>query len=123
MKMSSNLIRKLVGGLSLTTAAFIFQACYGPPQDFGDDIFIEGLVKSKKTGLPIKGIKVSVKDNPQYLFTGEDGSFSFYTGFAENCTIRFQDADAEQNGAFSDKDTTLTNLTSRIYLNILLAEK
>ena len=123
MKMSSNFIRKLVGGLSLTTAAFIFQACYGPPQDFGDDIFIEGLVKSKKTGQPIKGIKVSVKDNPQYQFTGEDGSFSFYTGIAENCTIRFQDTDAEQNGAFSDKDTTLTNLTSRIYLNILLAEK
>ncbi len=121
--MKSKLIRKLVGGLSLTTAAFIFQACYGPPQDFGDDIFIEGLVKSKKTGQPIKGIKVSVKDNPQYQFTSEDGSFSFYTGFAENCTIRFQDTDAGQNGAFSDKDTTLTNLTSQIYLNILLAEK
>lgn len=121
--MKSKFIRKLVGGLSLTTAAFIFQACYGPPQDFGDDIFIEGLVKSKNTGQPIKGIKVSVKDNPQYQFTGEDGSFSFYTGIADNCTIRFQDTDADQNGSFSDKDTTLTNLSSQIYLNIVLAEK
>jgi hypothetical protein len=121
--MKSNLIKKLVGGLSFTTALFIFQACYGTPQDLGADVFIEGLVKSKKTGQPVKGIKVSVADNPQYEFSSEDGSFSFYTGIAESCTIRFQDTDAGQNGAFSDKDTTLINLDNDVYLNILLEEK
>ena len=73
--MKRNWIRKLIGGLSFTTALFVFQACYGTPQDFGADVFIEGLVKSKKTGEPIKGIKVSVADNPQYQYTDEDGEF------------------------------------------------
>jgi len=121
--MKSGFMRKLVGGLSLSTAAFIFQACYGPPQDFGADVLIEGLVKSKKTGEPIKGIKVSVADNPQYQLTDEDGSFSFYTEIADTCKIMFADIDSDQNGAFVNKDTILTNLTHQIYLNILLAEK
>jgi len=121
--MKSNLIRKLLGGLSFTTALFVFQACYGTPQDLGADVLVEGLVKSKKTGQPIKGIKVSVADNPAYQFTSEDGSFSFYTETADSCTIRFEDTDADQNGAFTNKDTTLINLTHQIYLNILLAEK
>jgi hypothetical protein len=49
--------RKIIGGLCLTSIAFVFQACYGTPQDFGEDLLIEGQVKSKTTGLPIKGIK------------------------------------------------------------------
>jgi hypothetical protein len=121
--MKMNLIRKLIGGLSFTTALFVFQACYGTPQDLGADVYIHGLVKSKKTGQPIKGIKVSVADNPQYQYTSEDGSFSFYTESAESCKIMFQDIDSNQNGAFFDKDTTLTNLTEQVYLNILLEEK
>jgi hypothetical protein len=123
LKMKRNFIRKLLGGLSFTTALFVFQACYGTPQDLGADVYIQGLVKSKKTGQPIKGIKVSVADNPQYQYTSEDGSFSFYTEAAESCKIMFQDIDSNQNGAFFDKDTTLTNLTDQIYLNILLQEK
>jgi hypothetical protein len=121
--MKSSIIRKLLGGLSFTTALFVFEACYGPPQDFGADVFVEGLVKSKKTGQPIKGIKVSVTNNPQYQFTSEDGSFSFYTEYADSCNIRFEDTDADQNGAYTNKDTTLINLTNHIYLNILLVEK
>lgn len=121
--MKHNFIRKLLGGLSFTTALFVFQACYGTPQDLGADVYIQGLVKSKKTGQPIKGIKVSVEDNPQYQYTNEDGSFSFYTEFAESCKIKFEDIDSNQNCAFFDKDTTLKNLTDQVYLNILLQEK
>jgi hypothetical protein len=121
--MKSNLIRKLIGGLSFTTALFVFQACYGTPQDFGLDVNIEGLVKSKKTGEPIKGIKVSIADNPQYQYTNEDGSFSLYTETAETCKIKFEDIDSNQNGAFIDKDTILKNIVDRIHLNILLEEK
>jgi len=121
--MKRNWVRKLIGGMSLTTAVFIFQACYGTPQDFGMDIFIEGLVKSKKTGEPVKGIKVSVKDNPQYQYTNDAGEFSFYTVSTDVCTIRFEDIDSLQNGAFIDKDTILTNVYNKVYLNILLEEK
>jgi hypothetical protein len=39
-KIKQNWRRKLLGGLSLTSALFIFQACYGTPHDMGLDIFI-----------------------------------------------------------------------------------
>jgi hypothetical protein len=121
--MKRNLIKKIIGGISLTTALFVFQACYGTPQDFGADVFIQGLVKSKKTGKPIKGIKVSIADNPQYQYTNEDGSFSMYTEITESCKIMFEDIDLIQNGAFFNKDTILTNLVEQVYLDILLEEK
>jgi hypothetical protein len=121
--MKRNWVRKLIGGMSLTTAVFIFQACYGTPQDFGMDIFIEGLVKSKKTGEPIKGIKVSVADNPQYQYTNDAGEFSFYTESADSKVIKFEDIDSIQNGAFIDKDTTLRNVYQRVHLAIFLEEK
>ena len=57
--------RKIYGGLWLTSIAFVFQACYGTPQDFGNDLLLTGQVNSKKTGLPVKGIKVSVVDGIQ----------------------------------------------------------
>jgi putative lipoprotein (rSAM/lipoprotein system) len=123
LKMKINWIRKLLRGLSLTTAMFVFQACYGPPQDFGADVYVRGLVKSKKTGEPIQGIKVSVADNPQYVYTNNDGSFSFYTETADSCKIMFEDIDSNQNGAFNNKDTILTNISDEVYLNILLEDK
>jgi putative lipoprotein (rSAM/lipoprotein system) len=121
--MKGNFIRKIIGGLSLTTALFVFQACYGTPQDFGADVFIEGLVKSEKTGQPIQGIKVSVEDFSQYLYTDEDGGFSLFTESGPSRKIKFEDIDSDQNGAFIDKDTVLTNPGEHVYLDILLEEK
>lgn len=121
--MKRNVIRKIIGGLSLTSAMFVFQACYGTPQDFGLDLLIEGQVKSKVSGLPIEGIKVSVADNMQYEMTDEEGKFSFYTEMLEGLTIQFQDIDSVQNGLYIDKDTVLTDLNEKIYLDIALEEK
>lgn len=121
--MKRKIIKKIFGGLSLTTAMFVFQACYGTPQDFGADLFVEGLVKSKSTGLPIKGIKVSNADLPQYIYTGEDGSFSFYTESSEGCKLKFEDWDSDLNGSFTGKDTTLINPGKRIFLDIFLEER
>ncbi|MGD0756034.1 MAG: radical SAM-associated putative lipoprotein [Bacteroidales bacterium] len=115
--------RKLLGGLSLTSALFIFQACYGTPHDMGLDIFIEGQVKSEKTNKPIKGIRVSVADMMQYEFTDEEGKFSLYTETADNYDIKFEDIDSSQNGIFAGKDTLLTNIYKTVYLNIALEEK
>ena len=121
--MNRNWKRKLLGGLSLTTALFIFQACYGTPQDIGLDLFIEGQVKSKATGTPIKGIKVSVADKMQYEYTDADGKFSFFTEAASSYKIKFEDIDSNQNGSFFDRDTVLVNSGNNVYLNIVLAEK
>jgi len=121
--MKRNWIRKLIGGLSFTTAMFVFQACYGTSQDFGLDIFIEGQVKSKITGIPIKGIKVSVADNMQYEFTNEEGKFSFYTETGNSYQIKFEDIDSGQNGTFANKDTILSISDKKVFLNIVLDPK
>jgi hypothetical protein len=120
--MKRNWKRKIIGGLCLTSVAFVFQACYGTGGDFGYDLLIKGQVKSKKTGLPIKGIKVSVANEIQYVLTGNDGTFEFYTEKIENTKIKFEDIDSNQNGAFSNKDTLLTVTKSTVYLNIELEE-
>jgi hypothetical protein len=121
--MKRNWVRRIVGGLSFTSALFVFQACYGTPQDFGLDMLIEGQVKSKTSELPIKGIKVSVADNMQYDLTNENGRFSFYTEMLENMKIRFEDVDSVQNGLYINKDTVLTVLDEKVFLDITLEEK
>jgi hypothetical protein len=121
--MVRNWIRKIIGGLSFTSVMFIFQACYGTPQDFGLDLLIEGQVKSKTSGLPVKGVKVSVANNIQYEFTDAEGRFSFYTEILENLTVKFQDVDGDQNGLFADKDTIIANNQKKVYLNVLLVAK
>lgn len=118
--MRRNWIRNIIGGCSFASALFVFQACYGTPQDFGMDLLVQGQVKSKTTGLPIKGIKVSALENIQYDTTDEKGTFSFYTEKLEKITIRFEDIDAGQNGSFVTKDSLLTNISEKVYLDIVL---
>ena len=128
--MNKNWIRKLIGGLCLTSVAFVFQACYGTQQDFGNDLLIEGQVTSKTSGLPIKGIKVSVEDKIQYANTDENGKFSFYIEKIQNAKIKFTDVESTQNIWFSNKDTLVTikdsilmSKKSKVYLNIELENK
>lgn len=118
--MKRNWIRDIIGGISFTSALFVFQACYGTPQDFGMDLLVKGQVKSKTTGLPIKGIKVSALENLQYDTTDENGKFSFYTEKLEKITIRFEDIDAGQNGSFATKDSLLINNSEIVYLDIVM---
>lgn len=123
LKSKSNWTRKIIGGLSFTSALFIFQACYGTPQDFEYDLLVEGKVKAQTTGLPIKNIRVSVTGDVQNILTDEAGSFSFYTFKKDSISLRFEDIDNEQNGPFAPKDTVLKKLDGEIFLNITLAEK
>lgn len=120
--MKRNVIRKIVGGISFTSALFVFQACYGTPQDFRFDVLVEGQVKAKSTGLPIKGIRVAVADQLQYELTDSEGKFSFYAYKQEGLKLQFKDADAAENGVYLDKDTVLTGLSDRVSLEILLEE-
>lgn len=122
-KMNKNWKRKILGGLSLTSVLFVFQACYGSVQDFGLDLLIEGKVKSKISGLPIKGIKVSVNDNMQYSLTDENGRFSFYTEQLDSLLIKFEDIDSSQNGLFNNKDTLLKGVEESVFLAIEMVEK
>ncbi len=118
-----NWIRTILGGLSLTSMMFVFQACYGTPQDFGHDLLIEGQVTARASGAPVEGIKVSVANNAQYQMTDEEGQFSFYTERIDGLTLQFQDVDSTQNGLFVDKDTVLTELRESMYLDIALEQE
>lgn len=116
-------IRRIAGGLSLTTAMFVFQACYGTPQDFGLDFQIEGQVRSQVTGLPVKGIKVSIANNLQYQYTDENGKFSFYTEMMENVRVVFEDIDQMDNGNFISKDIVVNAISEKVVIDIDLEEK
>ncbi len=128
--MKRDLKRKLIGGLCLTSIAFVFQACYGTPQDFGSDLLIEGEVKAKSTGLPIKGIRVSIADNVQYTNTDDNGKFSFYIERSKSLNFKFSDIDANQNSQFTKKNTLLTindsvlnSAQPKVFLNVELENK
>lgn len=120
--MKSKLMRKFLSGFSLTTALFVFQACYGGPQDYGMDVLVEGQVKAKSSGTPIEGIKVSVAENMQYMLTDSLGKFSFYTNYNDNIRVLIEDIDVNQNGMYKPCDTLLTNAYERVYLDIVLEE-
>lgn len=121
--MKSNFIKKILGVFSVSTALFVFQACYGTPQDFNNDVLIQGVVKSNKSNLPIQGIKVRDLNTNQYEFTDENGAFSFYTGRIDTLKFMFEDVDSTQNGQFLSKDTIVTDIKDVIELNVLLKEK
>lgn len=121
--MKRSLFRKVIGGLSFTTALFVFQACYGTPQDFGDDLYISGEVRSKTTGDLIQGIKVSVANGTQSEITDFSGRYTLYTARVDNLKVSFEDIDAGTNGLFAKKDTVITPVDFDFHLDVYLENK
>lgn len=121
--MKQNHFQKIIRGLSLTSVMFVFQACYGPPQDFGYDVYLSGIVTSSVTGKPIKGIKVSLRDTSQYELTDSVGTFNMYVPRLNSYKIIFEDVDSINQGSFVSKDTTLTSVNDSIHVNIALETK
>ena len=132
------LLRAILGGISLTAVAFIFQACYGTPHDFGYDIKVSGIVKSKTINLPIKGIKISRQNDPSFALTDENGNFSFHTYIdteryrymndttyrPDSIPILFADIDSIENGYFYDKIVVIDPAhKDEVKINVELEEK
>ena len=101
-------LRTVFGIFSLSGILFVFQACYGSPQDFGLDILIRGKVVSASTHEGIPDIKVSIPANSQYVTTAADGSFSLYTERLTQYKISFSDTDGAKNGTYQVRDTVVT---------------
>jgi hypothetical protein len=121
--MKRNWLRTLIGGMSFTSALFVFQACYGTGPDYGLDVNIKGQVKSKTSGLAIEGIKVTVAETSQHEMTDKDGKFSIYAEWRDVLAVQFEDVDSTQNGMYVNKDTILHKFQPVIDLNIALEEK
>jgi hypothetical protein len=117
------ILRKVYGTLSLSTALFVFQACYGPLHDIRDDLYFQGSVKSKTTNLPIGGIKVSVENQPQYILTDSTGLFKIYAALAPEYKLKFEDIDFAGNGSFLPKDTIIKIVDKAAFLSIKLDVK
>jgi len=115
-------IRSIVGGLSFASALFIFQACYGMPQDMLDDVFIQGKVLSSTTNLPLYGIKVESDYEENYVITNSQGEFAFYTPWSDSLKLSIMDTDPESDGNYISKDTILINPGQEVFLNITLEE-
>jgi len=115
-------LRVLIGGLSFTTALFVFQACYGMPQDMQDDVFIQGKIVSRTTSQPLRGIKVESELDEHFGITNGQGEFSFYTPWIESLKLTIEDTDLESDGSYNSKDTVLSYPEHEVFLNIKLEE-
>jgi hypothetical protein len=116
-------IRALIGGLSFGTALFVFQACYGMPQDWQDDVFIEGKVVSFSNRLPVKGIMVASDLHGHLGITDSLGKFAFYTPWANSLRLTIEDTDPGSDGDYLSKDTVLVDPSYQVYLNIAIEER
>ena len=118
-----NLILKILGSISLTSVLFVFQACYGTPQDMEQDNQFEGVVKSKASGSVIKGIKVSTNFEGRQAYTNESGEFNIFLPLADEYKLTFEDADSTLNGSFTSYDTDITDVPGYVRLDIMLQPK
>lgn len=120
------LLRKILGGISLTAAMFVFQACYGTEPDcpLVDYTFH---VVDDKDGTPIPDIRVSSQwqSNSGYEYDWDVNGFTDSAGIAQcsfwacgglNIKVRFSDADS----VYVVKDTIL-NQPSGDTIDILLS--
>jgi hypothetical protein len=114
--------RAIFGIFSLSGILFAFQACYGTPQDFGQDILITGKVTSATTKTPITGIKVLINESGQYSTTASDGTFSMYCERMAEYKIVFSDIDGDQNGRIVARDTIVKrpDMSESLTVNIEL---
>lgn len=118
------IIRSLFGLFSFSAVMFVFQACYGTPTDYGLDIYVEGVVISKKNNNPIQGIKVTLEGSSNYGISDSLGRYSFYDESAQQYSFKFQDLDTATYGAYRSLDTTIYNSDklNKIVLNVALEE-
>lgn len=119
--------RHLLKGTTLTTALFIFQACYGTPDWLHrEDVVFK--VVSAEDGTPIKGVEILTRaydsgpvegvdlDWNLCGYTAEDGTLETLIGTVDGASpqFRFQDSDA----LFSPKDSVIQNCRGTILVKL-----
>lgn len=116
-------LHNLLKGATLTTALFIFQACYGTPNSIlleeNGEAPMSFSVRSKATGEPLGGIRVLSAEYDtggayyqEIGVTGADGRCNVYIPYTRNMKgpfIRFEDPQA----VYAQKDTVLYDLRER----------
>ncbi len=104
-KLSSKLrsvLRAAFGLFSLTSVAFVMQACYGSPQDVGLAVRFSGEVTDRVTNKPIPGIRVST-DFGAYAVSDSSGYVTMFLPedeLLDSVRIYCDDIDGEANGHY-----------------------
>lgn len=98
------LVRKILKGVSLTAAMFVFQACYGPMEDYYDTKVTFHVV-AEDTGEPLQDVRIWAQElnnsdsadigNQRHLAEYTDGN-GFATVWIYDDLIRY---------SFEDKDS------------------
>lgn len=120
------LFRNLLKGATLTTAMFIFQACYGTP-DWYQNTDIKFKVVSAVDNKPLDHVsiytRVAEAENLDWNlcgYTGEDGVLDAYVGYDAHVAPQFR-FDAEGD-IYEVKDTVIADMTPRtIEIKLCLA--
>ena len=111
MKLLHNILR----GSTLATALFVFQSCYGMPQNVNDTLFYEATVKvTDGSGKAIAGVKASARNADMTTFADQsvsdaDGLLRISIAVPESA--RAVDIRFEAEG-YAVKDTTIEDVTS-----------
>lgn len=111
-------LHNLLKGLSLTTALFIFQACYGTPEWLHDNVLTFKVVAAD-TGDPVEGALISSRvqaaENLDWIpggVTDVAGMTGVRFGTADGQDPQFRIEDPAQ--VYRVKDTVLTDLSHRV---------
>ena len=112
-------LHTLLKGATLSTALFIFQACYGMPQGLEEpgEARMKFTVISNLNGDPIEGVRIlGSPTNPEHFTelgtTGADGRCDVMIPYFRNEMgpfLRFEDP----SGNYAAKDTTFADLRYR----------
>ena len=111
MKLLHNILR----GSTLATALFVFQSCYGMPQNVNDTLFYEATVKvTDGSGKAIAGVKASARNADMTTFADQsvsdaDGLLRISIAVPESA--RAVDIRFEAEG-YAVNDTTIEDVTS-----------
>ncbi len=116
------IFRTIFGIFSLSGIMFAFQACYGTPQDFGQDVLIKGKVSSAVNKASVPGIKVLINQSGQYTVSDTNGAFSMYCERMSEYKLIFSDTDGTQNGQYQACDTIvqLADEADQLTVNVWL---
>lgn len=113
----SSFYQKVLTLFGITGSLFIFQACYGTPQDPDKNMLIsfEGHVRSEDLMESIPDIEVSLLTKDKYdsyrTFTDENGKFSFDISSEvpdKSFDISIKDIDDENNGLYQPEKAKIS---------------
>lgn len=107
------LLHKILKGASLTSALFVFQACYGSPYPY-DGVDVTFKLVSDVDGSPIKDVKLLYKEAGEWSDCGRtaaDGTIGLYAIDPESCmNLKF----STEDGKYEAKDTVICTVTENV---------